>query len=222
MTFNHVKLPVLDFDLLSETTESGRMYSTPDGRKYPSITTVLSDYNKQSIYEWRQRVGEEEANRVSKAASGRGTRLHDAVEKLLLNEMTGMKRRSIMPDALQLYHQIEPVVKENVDNIYGLEQPLYSHRLKVAGRCDCIAEWNGVLSIIDWKTAKRHKNKEDIVNYFTQATAYAEMFGEITGIDINQIVIVLANDTPTSQIIIEEKTKYLSELNDCLERYHSK
>jgi genome maintenance exonuclease 1 len=222
MTFNHVKLPVLDFDLLSETTESGRMYSTPDGRKYPSITTVLSDYNKQSIYEWRQRVGEEEANRVSKAASGRGTRLHDAVEKLLLNEMTGMKRRSIMPDALQLYHQIEPVVKENVDNIYGLEQPLYSHRLKVAGRCDCIAEWNGVLSIIDWKTAKRHKNKEDIVNYFTQAAAYAEMFGEITGIDINQIVIVLANDTPTSQIIIEEKTKYLSELNDCLERYHSK
>lgn len=222
MTFNHVKLPVLDFDLLSETTESGRMYSTPDGRKYPSITTVLSDYNKQSIYEWRQRVGEEEANRVSKAASGRGTRLHDAVEKLLLNEMTGMKRRSIMPDALQLYHQIEPVVKENVDNIYGLEQPLYSHRLKVAGRCDCIAEWNGVLSIIDWKTAKRHKNKEDIVNYFTQAAAYAEMFGEITGIDINQIVIVLANDTPTPQIIIEEKTKYLSELNDCLERYHSK
>jgi genome maintenance exonuclease 1 len=222
MTFNHVKLPVLDFDLLSETTESGRMYSTPDGRKYPSITTVLSDYNKQSIYEWRQRVGEEEANRVSKAASGRGTRLHDAVEKLLLNEMTGMKRRSIMPDALQLYHQIEPVVKENVNNIYGIEQPLYSHRLKVAGRCDCIAEWNGVLSIIDWKTAKRHKNKEDIVNYFTQATAYAEMFGEITGIDINQIVIVLANDTPTPQIIIEEKTKYLSELNDCLERYHSK
>jgi genome maintenance exonuclease 1 len=222
MTFNHIELPELQFELESETTDSGRVYSTPDGKKYPSITTVLSDYNKKAIYEWRQRVGNEEANRVSKAASGRGTRLHNAVEKLLLNEMTDMKRRAIMPDALPLYHQIEPILKEKVNNIYGIEQPLYSHKLKVAGRCDCIAEWEGVISIVDWKTAKRHKNKEDITNYFMQAAAYAEMFGEITGRDINQIVIALANDTPTPQIIIEEKTKYLSSLNNYLERYHSK
>jgi ATP-dependent exoDNAse (exonuclease V) beta subunit len=222
MTFNHIELPELQFELESETTDSGRVYSTPDGKKYPSITTVLSDYNKKAIYEWRQRVGNEEANRVSKAASGRGTRLHNAVEKLLLNEMTDMKRRAIMPDALPLYHQIEPILKEKVNNIYGIEQPLYSHKLKVAGRCDCIAEWEGVISIVDWKTAKKHKNKEDIANYFMQAAAYAEMFGEITGRDINQIVIALANDTPTPQIIIEEKTKYLSSLNNYLERYHSK
>jgi len=220
--FNHIKLDELNFDLESETTESGRTYKTPEGKSYPSITTVLSDYNKKAIYEWRQRVGNEEANRVSRAASGRGTRLHNAVEKLLLNEMSDMKRKSIMPDALPLYYQLEPILRERVDNIYGIEQPLYSDRLRVAGRCDCIAEWEGVLSIVDWKTAKRHKDKEDIGNYFMQATAYAEMFGEITGREINQIVIAFANDTPEPQIIIEEKTKYLSPLNQYLERYHFK
>jgi len=222
MTFNHIELPELQFELKSETIDGKRIYNTPSGKKYPSITTVLSDYNKKVIYEWRKRVGEEEANRVSRAASGRGTRLHNAVENLLLNEMTDMKRRAIMPDALPLYHQLEPILKERVNNIYGIEQPLYSDRLMVAGRCDCIAEWEGVLSIVDWKTAKRHKNKEDIENYFMQASAYAEMFGEITGREINQIVIAFANDTPEPQIIIEEKTKYLSPLKQYLERYHSK
>ena len=96
MTFNHIKLPELDFDLESETTSNGRVYKVPGGKSYPSITTVLSAYNKKAIYEWRQRVGEEEANRVSRQASGRGTRMHNAVEKYLLNEMSTMKLQGMI------------------------------------------------------------------------------------------------------------------------------
>ena len=126
--FEHVKLPELDFDLESETTESGRTYKTPTGKSYPSITTVLSAYNKKAIYEWRQRVGDEEANRISRAASGRGTRLHNAVEGYLLNEMTAMKMQSIMPDAKELFVQIRPLLDQSVGRIFGIEQPLYSDR----------------------------------------------------------------------------------------------
>ena len=166
MTFNHIKLPELDFDLESETTSSGRVYKVPGGKSYPSITTVLSAYNKKAIYEWRQRVGEEEANRVSRQASGRGTRMHNAVEKYLLNEMSTMKLQGMMPDAKELFIQIRPLLDECVGTIYGIEQPLYSDRLMVAGRCDCIGEWQGKLAIIDWKTAKKHKQKDSIKNYF--------------------------------------------------------
>jgi genome maintenance exonuclease 1 len=222
MTFNHVKIPELDFDLESVTTESGRTYKTPTGECYPSITTVLSAYNKQAIMEWRNRVGDEEANRVSRAASGRGTRLHNAVENYLLNEMSDLKINSIMPDAKELFIQIRPLLDEHVGTIYGIEQPLFSNRLKVAGRCDCIGEWEGKLAIIDWKTAKVNKSKSNIVNYFMQAAAYAEMFHERTGKVIDDLVIAIANDTGTPQVFKEKRADYLAELHKYLDRYHNK
>jgi hypothetical protein len=131
MNFNHVKLSELDYELESETTTEGRVYKTPGGKLYPSITTVLSAYNKKAIYEWRQRVGEEVANKISSKASGRGTRLHNAVEKYLLNEMSDMKMQSMMPDAKELFITIRPHLDKHVNNIYGIEQPLYSDQLKV-------------------------------------------------------------------------------------------
>ena len=220
MNFNHVKLSELDFELESITTESGRIYKTPGGKSYPSITTVLSSYNKKAIYEWRQRVGEEEANRISRAASGRGTRLHNAVEKYLLNEMTELKRKTIMPDALPLYTQLENILKVKIGDIYGIEQPLYSDRLGIAGRCDCIAEWEGVLSIVDWKTAKDYKQKNHIQNYFMQGAAYAEMFEERTGRPIEQVVIAIANDNMNPQIFVEKKTDYLLPLQEYILSYN--
>lgn len=221
MSFNHVKLSELDFELESVTTETGRIYKTPSGKSYPSITTVLSSYNKKAIYEWRQRVGEEEANRVSRAASGRGTRLHNAVEKYLLNEMTELKRKSIMPDALPLYVQLEDILKEKVGDIYGIEQPLYSDQLGIAGRCDCIAEWDGVLSIVDWKTAKVLKQKDHIQNYFMQGAAYAEMFEERTGRAIEQVVIAIANDSMQPQIFVEKKSDYILPLKQYISSYNA-
>ena len=220
MNFNHVKLSELNFELESITTESGRIYKTPGGKSYPSITTVLSSYNKKAIYEWRQRVGEEEANRISRAASGRGTRLHNAVEKYLFNEMTELKRKSIMPDALPLYTQLENILKVKIGDIYGIEQPLYSDRLGIAGRCDCIAEWEGVLSIVDWKTAKDYKQKNHIQNYFMQGAAYAEMFEERTGRPIEQVVIAIANDNMNPQIFVEKKTDYLLPLQEYILSYN--
>lgn len=221
MNFNHVKLDALNFELESVTTESGRTYKTPSGNTYPSITTVLSSYNKKALLEWRQRVGEEEANRVSRKASNRGTKLHNTVEKYLLNEMSPLQMHTMMPDTKELFLKLKPLLDTHVNNIYGIEQPLFSDRLRLAGRCDCIGEWNGETSIIDWKTANYTKEKNQITNYFMQATAYAEMFGERTGIEVNQIVIAIAVENETPQIFIEDKKDYLAELNKYVDRYHN-
>jgi genome maintenance exonuclease 1 len=222
VNFNHVKLDALNFELESVTTESGRTYKTPSGNIYPSITTVLSSYNKQAILEWRQRVGEEEANRVSRKASNRGTKLHNTVEKYLLNEMSPLQMHTMMPDTKELFLKLKPLLDSHVDNIYGIEQPLFSDKLRLAGRCDCIGEWDGKISIIDWKTANYNKEKNQIANYFMQATAYSEMFTERTGIEINQIVIAIAVENEPPQVFIEDKKDYLVELNKYVDRYHSK
>jgi hypothetical protein len=222
MIFRHVKLNELDFELESETTEKGRVYRVPGGNLYPSITTVLSSYNKKAIYEWRQRVGEEEANRISKAASGRGTKLHNTVEKYLLNELTDMKIQTMMPDIKEMFFDIRKPIDANIGNIYGIEQPLYSHKLRLAGRCDCIAEWNGELAIVDWKTASKTKDKDHIQNYFMQATAYAEMFEELTGDPIETIVVAIAVQSEPAQLFVEQKSKYILPLNQFIESYWQK
>jgi genome maintenance exonuclease 1 len=219
MSFRHVKLSELDFELESTTTEKGRVYKVPGGNLYPSITTVLSSYNKQAILEWRQRVGEEKANEISRKAAGRGTKLHNTVEKYLLNEMTDMKLQTMMPDIKEMFFDMRKIIDENIGDIYGIEQPLYSHKLKLAGRCDCIAEWNGELAIVDWKTASRTKDKDHITNYFMQATAYAEMFEEITGKAIETIVVAISVQSESPQLFVEKKSKYLLPLNEYNERY---
>jgi NTP pyrophosphatase (non-canonical NTP hydrolase) len=219
MNFCHVKLSELDFELESTTTEKGRVYRVPGGELYPSITTVLSAYNKKAIMEWRQRVGEEKANEISRKASGRGTKLHNTVEKYLLNEMSDIKIQTMMPDIKEMFFDMRKIIDENIGDIYGIEQPLYSHKLKLAGRCDCIAEWNNELAIVDWKTASRTKDKDHIQNYFMQATAYAEMFEERTGKAIDTIVVAISVQSESPQLFVEKKTKYLLPLNEYIERY---
>lgn len=220
-TFEHVKLDSLKFDLESKTTESGRVYVTPDGRKYPSVTTVLGSMGKQAIMEWRKRVGFEEANRISRLASSRGTKLHSVCEKYLLNEMTQMKLNSMMPDTKALFRTLKPVLDENVGKIYSLEQALYSHVLMVAGRVDCIAEWNGELSVIDFKTSTKLKEENYIQNYFMQCTIYSQMFEEITNIPINQIVVAIATEeSDTPQIFVRDKRDYWDKTRDFINNYH--
>lgn len=220
--FEYVKLPELQFDLTSETTDSGRTYVTPSGEKYPSITTVLSSYNKKAFFEWRQRVGAEEANRIARLASSRGTKVHTVCEKYLLNEITEVKMRTMMPDTKSYFLQLKPFIDEHVGKIYGLEQALYSHRLRLAGRCDCIAEWNGKISIIDYKTSSREKEEDSILNYFMQCSAYAEMFEEITGLPIEQVVVAMAVENGNPQIFVRQKYKYLDPLNEYIGKYWKK
>ena len=218
--FEFVKLPELDFDLQSKTEDGGRKYVTPNGDAYPSVTTILSAYNKKAIQEWRERVGEEAANKISTQASTRGTRLHSLCESYLLNELSPLKLNSVMPDAKELFVKIKPKLDDNIGKIYSLEQALYSDKLRIAGRVDCIAEWNGELSVIDFKTASKEKNEEWIQNYFMQCSAYAEMFEERTGRPINQIVVAIAVANGDTQIFVKQKEDYLRGLNFFIDEYY--
>jgi len=219
MNFNHVKLESLNFDLTAVTTDNGRQYTTPEGKIYPSVTTVLSEYSKKAIFEWRDRVGAEVANKISKAASGRGTKLHTVCEKYLLNEMSDMKIQTMMPDTKELFFALKPHLDKNIGNIYSLEQALYSNELRMAGRVDCIAEWDGKLSVIDFKTASKAKDEDYILNYFMQCTAYANMFEERTGQPIDQLVVAIAVVEDFPQIFVRNKTKYIPELNKFIVMY---
>ena len=150
--FNFVKLPELDFDLESITTEFGRRYITPSGEKYPSVTTILSSYNKDAIMEWRNAVGEKEANKISGRAARRGTRLHKLCEDYVNGNLGELQRQMMMPFDKMMFRQVKKLLDENLNNIHCQEQALYSDRLKIAGRVDCIAEWKGKLSIIDYRS----------------------------------------------------------------------
>lgn len=220
MNFNHVKLESLKFDLNSITTDSGREYVAPDGKKYPSVTTVLG-YNKDKskLFEWRKRVGEAEANKIVKKSAGRGTRLHSTCEVYLLNELNEIKMRSLMPDVKDFFMQLKPLIDENIGDVYGLEQALYSSKLKIAGRTDCIAEWNGKLSIVDYKNSIKEKKEEYIQDYFIQCTAYAVMFEDVTGIPIEQIVVLIANEEGKPQVFVREKSNYIQQLHRYVGKY---
>jgi genome maintenance exonuclease 1 len=219
MPFNHVKLPQLDFDLQAVTTEKGRRYTTPDGNAYPSITTVLANYNKKAIMEWRERVGAEEANKISTKASNRGTRFHSVCESYLLNEMSPMKLSAMMPDIKEMFVAMREHLDYNISDVYALEQALYSDNLKIAGRVDCIAKWKGQPAIIDFKTANKAKEEDWIENYFMQCTAYAIMFEELAGIPINNIVVAIAVGDGTIQIFEKEKERYVLPLMRYIHKY---
>lgn len=207
MIFNHVDHGIELPKMTRETTESGRKYFTPDGKTYPSITTVLSILSKEQIKAWRERVGEEEANRISRQASTRGTSIHNLAEDYLNNKSDWNK--GAMPVNLYTFNQIKSVVDKNVDNIWFQEEYLFSNRLACAGQVDCIAEYDGKLSVIDFKTSRKPKKEEWITNYFIQASFYAAAFYEMTGIPIKQGVIIIAVDDSVPQVFKINTHDYL-------------
>lgn len=196
-------------DLETEAVEGKRHYKTPRGL-YPSITTVLSNYNKRGILEWRARVGEEEANRVMVQASRRGTAIHEMCEHYLLG--TPEKIDQALPANISTFNQIKPMLDDRVGMIKGIETPLYSDYLKVAGRVDCIAEFDGKMSIIDFKTSRKFKKREWIKNYFMQTAAYAVMFEERTGIPVSQLVILMAVDNDNPLVFVEKRDDHIFDL----------
>ena len=222
MAFSFITLPELDFDLKAETTPEGRRYITPEGESYASVTTVLTEYNKKAIMEWRERVGEEEANKVSAQASSRGTRVHSLCETYLKNELSPMKLSTMMPDAKELFYKIKPFLDTHIGRVYALEQALYSDELRIAGRVDCIAEWNGKLSIIDFKTSAKLKRKENIEGYFIQECAYAIMWEERTGIPITQLVTIIAVDNEEPQVFIEHRDRFSEKLLSTIREYNNR
>lgn len=205
--FNHVDHGYTLQELEADTTDNGRFYTTPSGEILPSITTVLSVQNKSGLDAWRKRVGEEEANRVMNQASLRGTAVHQLAEDYVNNEKDWSK--GAMPANVFTFNTIKPLLDKHLDNVWIQEAPLYSERLSVAGRVDCIAEWDGVLSIIDYKTSKRPKPRKYVESYFIQEAAYAAMFLERTGVPIKQIVTVIAVDDNEPQVYIEKAIDHL-------------
>lgn len=216
-TFRHVGLE-REVPALKQINEQGtRYYVTPEGNKYPSITTVLSEYNKKAIIEWRQRVGEEQANAISRQASSRGTRIHKLCEDYLNNKIPNFKT----PLDEELFLSIVPELKK-IDNIHAQEIRMYSDHLRIAGTVDCVAEHEGKLSVIDFKTSKRLKHKEDIENYFMQASAYAIMFEERFSIPVSKTVILIAVDGENPQIFVEKRDNYVDSLLYFRDLYESK
>ena len=216
MNFIHEAIDLGYEDLNSVTKEKGRQYADPEGNTYPSITTVLSILSREAIQKWRERVGEEEANRISRVASSRGTKIHNIIEKYIANDPEYLSGE--MPHNIQTFKDIQPYIDSNLSKVYSIEAPLYSKHLGVAGRVDCVGVWNGKDSIIDWKTSRKEKKKEWISNYFMQASAYAIMWEERTGRPIKQLVVAIAGDTGP-QIFVEDRDNWSAELIDTISEY---
>jgi genome maintenance exonuclease 1 len=204
-------------NLKSETHSDGkRYYTTPSGKRLPSVTTVVGAMKKQAIMEWRNRVGEVEANKISKLATGRGNRVHDLAERYLKNEGIDWIRE--MPDAVEMFRSlIAPI--QRINNIHYIEQSLWSEKIGLAGRVDLIAEWDGVLSVIDFKTSKKIKKAEDIQDYFAQCTAYSGMYEEHVGVGIEQIVIIMAVENEAPLIFVEKTEDHINTLVEHISFY---
>ena len=222
--FDHdqISLP----EIKAKTTNGVRLYETPEGNKYPSITTVLSVRNKQGLFEWRKRVGEDVANHIARTAAARGTKVHAMCEDYLNNvhldwpNKWEKHKKHFLP--MCLFNQLKEKALCHINNIYAQECGLYSDKYKIAGRADCIANYKGKLSIIDFKTSTRERTDNWNENYYIQGSAYAEMFGERTGIRVTQVVILVVTEDGTVQEFVKEKHDYLPLLTETIAEWRRK
>ena len=211
--FNHVQISLPE--VTTETINRKRFYVTPEGEKYPSITTVLSTRKKEGLFEWRKRVGNDVANYVARTSASRGTKVHHMCEDYLNNEFDEEKhKKDFLPFCL--FNQLKDQVLCNLDNIYAQEAGLYSDKYKVAGRVDCVAEYKDTLSIIDFKTSTRERSDDWNENYYIQGSAYAEMFEERTEMKIDQVVILVVTEDGTVQEFVKSKQDYLPMLEESI------
>jgi genome maintenance exonuclease 1 len=220
MTFNHVgfglgkrRLPVLE----QYTAPDGvRFYNTPTGEKYPSVTTVLSLLGRENIAKWRKRVGAENANTIARVAAGRGTGVHNRIEHYL-NNVNAIQPPT--PLVQEMFGSIRPEL-DKIDNIHCQETRMFSHHLRMAGTVDCIGEYDGKLSVIDFKTSTKPKREEWISSYFMQCAAYAIMYEEIACIPVTQLVVLVAvEEDCTVQVFKQHRDNWAKPLLKVREQY---
>ena len=218
--FNYVDgLPKLK-SLQTKEENGRRFYLLPSGKYVPSVTTMLGHFKKQSIQEWRDRVGHEQADKIRNRASTRGTKFHNLLEKYLCNESVNIITESLMPDMKQAFNDIKSTV-DRIDNIHYLEKPLYSDKMRLAGRTDVIGEFDGILSVIDFKTSSKPKTEKMIEDYFLQSTCYSLMYEERVGIPIDQIVILMSTDGQKEpQVFVKDKEQYVEKLCDKILKFY--
>jgi len=210
-TFVHDPIEINNLETIEE--EGRRLYVTPSGQKYPSITTVLSILGKEAIMKWRKRIGEEEANKISARASSRGTRIHKMCEDYLNNVLHESIDKYGWSD-VENFRALQKVLDKYVDQVRVQEAALYSDYMQVAGRVDAIANFDGKLSVIDFKTSSKLKEERYIQNYFMQTAGYAVMFEERTGIPISRIVVLIAVDHEEPQIFVRKRDDYIEQFID--------
>jgi genome maintenance exonuclease 1 len=209
--FRHNLVPEVEIETTS--IDGIRYYVLPNGEKFRSVTTVISEsMDKTALLEWRKKVGEEEAQKISTQAARRGTAVHSLAERYVLNQEDYL--RGAMPSGIDAFKTLQKLIDKHVDNILGIELPLYSNVLKTAGRCDLIAEFDGVPSVIDFKTSRRIKQEDWIQSYFLQTTVYSMMFERMYNIKIPQIAIMIAVDHEEPQLFVKDRGDYVNRVID--------
>ena len=206
--FTHVETKIFE-DLSAETSDTGRKYRTPVG-DLPSVTTVVGWEKRKFFAKWRKENPHE-----SKRVTSRGNHLHAMIEDYINNELD---REKYDGETNYLFNSLQPEL-DKIDNIHAVEVPLWSEATMLAGRVDCIGEYNGKMSVIDFKGSTRNKRKEDIDNYFMQATAYAIMWQERTGIKIDNIAILMSCEDGTVSVFESSPMKHTRDLFECIRDY---
>lgn len=214
--FQHVNY-LGDADIESIDIDGVRHYPVSDDKVYPSITSITSFKTRKVIQEWRNRVGEEEAERISKKATTRGTKFHEICQNYLENKQ--LDKNDYDPLIWFMFHHAKPSL-DKINTVHAIERALYSHQLKVAGRVDCIAEYDGELAIIDFKTAEKIKPEKWIQNYFVQEMFYGCAYYEMTGIPIQKLITIMV--TPSGEVKVfdkRDKALYIKMLSQYIKEF---
>jgi hypothetical protein len=177
-----------------------RLYNLPSGAWVPSITSVTSFYNRQIFVKWRERVGLEEANKITRIATARGTDFHQVCQDYLENKELNWD--DYQPLTKFMFYHLKPEL-DKINNIHAIERTLYSEFFGLAGRVDCIAEYEGELAVIDFKTSTKIKPEEWIENYFVQEMFYASAYYEMTDIPIKKLITLMV--TPSGEVKVFDK-----------------
>ena len=220
MTFKFVDVELEPLEVEPVNKDGVRFYRLPKTDKYyPSVTSITSFKNAKFFKEWRTKIGEDEANRITARATQRGTAFHSIAEDYINGELDLDKYLDNNPLSVRMFQSAKDTLNR-IDNIHCLESFLYSHYLGLAGRVDCIAEFDGELAVIDFKTSTKEKKEEHIENYFVQETAYAAMFLERTGIEGKKIVTLIATEEGSIQIFQKHNLDdYLQLLKSYIEEF---
>tara|TARA_B100000212_G_C27307405_1_gene504243 strand:+ start:213 stop:896 length:684 start_codon:yes stop_codon:yes gene_type:complete len=220
MTFKFVDVELEPLEVEPVNKDGVRFYKLPKTDKYyPSVTSITSFKNAKFFKDWRTKIGEDEANRITARATQRGTAFHSIAEDYINGELNLDKYLDNNPLSVRMFQSAKDTLNR-INNIHCLESFLYSHYLGLAGRVDCIAEFDGELAVIDFKTSTKEKKEEHIENYFVQETAYAAMFLERTGIEVKKIVTLIATEEGSIQIFQKHNLDdYLQLLKSYIEEF---
>lgn len=214
--FNHTPLELQELQV--EQFNNARWYLTPEGKKYPSVSTAIGWHNRGAIAAWRKRVGKAEATKVTTRAAAHGTKVHKICEHYINNDAD--YKKDVNPVNLEAFNKIKTVINSQVKDVYGLEIPLYSDYLQVGGRCDLACQFGDVNTIVDFKTSAKNKRIEWITNYFEQAACYAVMAEERTGVCFPQIAIIIAsNESNQAQLFIKKRDDYVESAREKILSY---